>query len=107
MHEGYRFSIPSIGVQNCLVTYVYKKELAKENLKLNYDFLFFLGNKNYLTNSEIDNLIIIFNEDLDDKQLSIIRDIVSNLASAIPNTLKVDSNIVSIDLKIDFENLFF
>ena len=106
MSDGYRASIPSIGVQNCLVDYVYQKEVDGENTKLNYDFLFFLGNKNYLSESEMDNLITIFNEDLEEKELDKIRNIVTKLAMAIPNTLKMGNVIVNVDLKVDFENLF-
>ena len=106
LHSGYSVSMPSIGVQNCLVDYVYEKELAKENTKLNYDFLFFLGNKNYLSDDEIDNLITIFNYDLDDKEIRVIRDIVYKMASAVPNTLKMGNKIISVDTNVDFENLF-
>lgn len=104
--DGYRASIPSIGVQNCLVDYVYQKEVNGEDTKLNYDFLFFLGGKNYLSNKEIDNLVDIFNEDLDEKELDKVRNIVTKMALAIPNTLKMGNVVVNVDLKVDFENLF-
>ncbi len=104
--DGYKASIPSIGVQNCLVDYVYQKEVNGENTKLNYDFLFFLCNKNYLSEDEIDNLITIFNEDLEEKELAKVRDIVTKMAMAIPNTLKVGNSVINVDLKVDFENLF-
>ena len=104
--DGYRASIPSIGVQNCLVDYVYQKEMNGEETKLNYDFLFFLGNKNYLSDSEIDNLIIIFNEDLEKKDIKIVRDVVTKLAMAIPNSLKMGNIVVNVDMRVDFENLF-
>jgi hypothetical protein len=106
IYEDYRASIPSIGVQNCLVDYVYQKEVNGENTQLNYDFLFFLGNRNFLSEDEMDNLIIIFNEDMEQKELDVTRDIVSKMAMAIPNTLKVGNILVNVDLKVDFENLF-
>ena len=101
---GDRFSLPSVGVENCLVDYLYK--LNGEDLKKNYDFLFFLGNKNYLSDKEIANLITIFTDDLDDKEKQKIKEIIDLIYPAISYTLKFNNKIIELDLKIDFETLF-
>ena len=104
--DGYKFSLPTIGCQNCLVNYIYAREKKGEFVDFCYDFLFFLGNKNHLTGEEIDNLIIIFNDDLDKSEISKIRDIVISLGAALSYTLKVNDNLIKADMKIDFEKLF-
>jgi len=102
---GYRFSLPSVGVENCLVDYLFK-ENDSNGVKNNYDFLFFLGNKNYLSDNEINNLITIFTEDLDEKEKEKIEEIVDTIYPAIGYTLKYNNKIVDLDMKIDFETLF-
>ena len=105
---GYKFSLPSVGVENCLVNYIYdfiESEYNEQNENC-YDFLFFMGNKNYLSNEEMDNLVTIFNEDLTEKEQDKISEIVKLIYQAIGYSLKCGNNIVSLDLKIDFEKLF-
>ena len=75
-------------------------------MKKNYDFLFFLGNKNYLSDKEIANLITIFTDDLDDKEKQKIKEIIDLIYPAISYTLKFNNKIIELDLKIDFETLF-
>ena len=106
---GYRFSLPSIGAENSLVEYVFdflEKEDVDNGFDYSYDFLFLLGNKNFLEKEEMDNLIVIFNEDLDEKEKNNISDIVRTIYPSISYTLKAGSQIISLDLKVDFEKLF-
>lgn len=111
---GYKFSLPSIGAENCLVEYVfhflenedyYDKNDTKE-FDYSFDFLFLLGNKNYLTKEEMDNLVIIFNEDLDEIEQSKISDIVKIIYPSIGYTLKAGNKTISLNMKVDFEKLF-
>jgi hypothetical protein len=105
--SGYRLSMHSIGIQNCLVDYIYQKEISGKKTMLNYDFLFFIGNKNYLSDGEMDNLVTIFNEDLDKKELDITRNLVDKIAMSIPCTVKLGNEIVGVDLyTTDFEHMF-
>lgn len=103
--DGYRFSLPSVGVENCLVDYLYTLE-EKKDIDKNYDFIFFLGNKNKLKKSEIENLITIFNDDLDEKEKEKVNKIVKLIYPSIGYSLKSGNKIISLDLKIDFEKLF-
>jgi hypothetical protein len=104
--DGYRFSLPSVGVENCLVEYICALDDRGEYTDVNYDFLFFLGNKNYLSYDEMDNLVTIFNEDLDDIEKEKISNIIKLIYPAIGYTLKWNNKIVGLDMKIDFEKLF-
>ena len=103
--EGYRFSLPSVGAENCLINYIYDTDMD-ENEDNSYDFLFFLGNKNHLTTKEMTNLVSIFNEDMDEKEKENITKIVKIIYPAIGYTLRIGNKIISLDLKIDFEKLF-
>ncbi len=104
--NGYRFSLPSVGAENCLVDYICNLDERGEETDVNYDFLFFLGNKNYLSYDEMDNLVTIFNEDLDDTEKEKIADIIRLIYPAIDYTLKWNNKIIGLDMKIDFEKLF-
>lgn len=105
--EGYRFSLPSIGIESDLTQYLAKK--LRENEKLeekNYDFLFFTGNKNILSFEEIENLVIIFNSDLEEQEKDKIQKIVANFLKIVGYTLKVNGDIVEIKTKIDLQTIW-
>jgi hypothetical protein len=104
--NDWRFSLPSLGVENCLVDYIYDLDESGERTDWNYDFLFFLGNKNYISSDEFDNLITIFNSDLDDKSREEVREIVKTIYKSIGYSLFVDGKVIDLDMKIDFETLF-
>jgi len=101
--DGYKFSLPSVGVENCVLDYIFSVD---EDIDRNYDFLFFLGNKKYLSNDEVDNLVTIFTDDLDDNEKGKIKQIIKLIYPAISYTLKWNNKIINLDLKIDFETLF-
>lgn len=102
---GYRFSLPSVGAEHCIINYI--NNYVDKNAENNYDFLFFLGNKNYLSNEEIENLIIIFTEDIDDTEKEKISEIVDYVRTLILYSLRTKTGyIVELDSRIDFQGLF-
>jgi hypothetical protein len=107
--DGYKFSMPSIGVENCVTNYLLKK-INDSNSDYfnnkNYDFLFFLGNKNYLSDEEIENLIIIFNEDLDDDEKSKIKSIIHKFQNLIGYSIRVNDKIIDLKSNLDLENIW-
>lgn len=107
--NGYKFSMPSIGVENSVTDFLIRKmsdEKAQFYNEQNYDFLFFLGNKNILTDEEIENLIIIFNEDMDDIEKSKIKSIISRFKNLIGYTIKVEDKIIDLKSNLDLENIW-
>ncbi len=104
--DGYRFSLLSVGVHECLTKYIYKKSCNGETTNNNYDFLFFLNNKNYLSDNEIDNLIIIFNEEISKEDYIKIKRIVDMIAGGFVYSLKRGNEIIDLHSKINFEMLF-
>lgn len=107
--DGFRYSIPSIGIENSLTQFLISKsetETAEEYNKYSYDFLYFLGHKTYLNFDEIDNLIQIFNSDISDDDKNKIKKIVRSLSKIGKYSLKKDSKVIDVTSKIDLENIW-
>lgn len=107
--DGFRYSIPSIGIENSLTQFLISKsgtEIADEYNKYSYDFLYFLGHKTYLNFDEIDNLIQIFNSDLSDDDKNKIKKIVKSLSKIGKYSLKKDSKVIDVTSKIDLEKIW-
>ena len=107
--SDYRFSMPSIGIENCLTQFLITKSNdvdAKKWNKYNYDFLFFCGNKNNLSFPEIENLVTIFNYDIDAEEQVKINKIVKKFLKVIGYKLKSNGKVVDVKSKIDLENIW-
>lgn len=107
--DGYKFSMPSIGVENSVTDFLIRKmndERAGYYNDQDYDFLFFLGDKNNLIDEEIENLIIIFNEDLDKDERSKIKSIINRFKTLIGYTIKVENKIIDLKSNLDLENIW-
>lgn len=107
--DGYRYSIPSIGVENSLTNFLIEQSSKKNASKyndFNYDFTYFVNGKNTLTNSEIENLIQIFNFDLDDEELQKIKNIVDIFTPLQKYSLIKNGKVIDINSKIDLENIW-
>jgi hypothetical protein len=107
--DGYKFSMPSVGVENSLTQYLL--ELADipgshKYSNYSYDFLFFLGWKNNLTFDEIENLITIFNVDLDDIEKEKIKSIIKKFIKIIDYHLKINNSIIDLKSNIDFHTIW-
>ncbi len=107
--DGFKYSLPSIGVENSLTNFLIHKS-SDINFEFynncSYDFLYFLGHKNHLNYDEIDNLIHIFNYDISDEDRNIIRNIIIDFSGIGKYTLKKDSKVIDFTSKIDLENIW-
>lgn len=105
--NGYRFSMPSIGLENCMTFYLAHKINDGFELK-NYffDFLFFTGNKNFMSKDELENLFIIFNYDIEESERRVIKEIVDNFVSIVGYTLNWEGEVVELKSKIDLETIW-
>lgn len=105
--DGYKFSVPSIGLENCLTKYLLENR-DKINLlnNISYDFLFFLGNKNHINFSEIENLITIFNIDLEDSEKEKVKNIVSNFSSLVTYSIRWNDRVIDVKSKLDLEKIW-
>ena len=106
--SGYRYSLPSGGVENSLTDFLIEKsnKLDKKLSEYNYDFIYFLGHKSTLTFSEIENLIEIFNFDLDQGELDLISNIVNIFSGFQHYSLKKDDNFIDITGKINLRDIW-
>jgi hypothetical protein len=107
--DGYKYSVPSIGVENSLTQFLISKSNESGSEVYNtysYDFLYFLGHKSYLTFDEIENLIQIFNYDMEDSDKNRIRKIVKKLSIIGKYSLKKDSQIIDVTAKIDLGTIW-
>jgi len=107
--EEFKFSLPSIGVENCITKYLIDKSdeygVAKYN-EFNYDFIFFLGNKRSITFNEIDNLIQIFNYDIEESDSKKIGKVIKMFQPIQKYSLKRGDKIIEINSKIDLEKIW-
>lgn len=107
--DGFRYSPPSIGIENSLTNFLISKTNTKGNEKYaeyNYDFLYFLGHKNRLSHSEIENLIQIFNYDISDEDSVRIGEIIVDFSSIGRYSLKRGNEVIDITAKIDLEKIW-
>lgn len=107
--DGYTFAMPSVGVENSLTHYLFSVSNKPDSDRYNdysYDFLFFLSKKNNLTFDEIENLITIFNYDLEEKEKQKIKSIINKFSKIVDYTLKVNNNIVDVKSRLDFETIW-
>ena len=107
--EGYKYSLPSIGIENCLTNYLLDKQYEPDALKYNkfsYDFMNFLGDKNIISFNEIDNLIQIFNFDLESSEIEKVNSICKMFSNLHRYTLKKGTRVIDINSKIDLEKIW-
>jgi hypothetical protein len=102
--NGWRFSPPTIGAEHSFAENLEKLGKAEE---VDYlpDFLFFLGNKTYLTEQETDNLFDLFEGDLPDSDYAEVCNIVDTFTELITMKYKNKQGKSGI-AKIDVYNLF-
>jgi hypothetical protein len=107
--DGYRYSLPSIGVEDSLTNYLISKSNLPNSQIYNtyfYDFTHFILDKNTLTFSEIENLIQIFNFDIDEKELNKIKSVVEMFIPLQRYSLIEKGKVIDINAKIDLEKIW-
>ena len=107
--NGYRYSLPSIGLENCLTKFLINKSNRPDSQKFNnynYNFTFFLGDKNKLSFNEIDNLIQIFNFDMESEEQKKVLNVVKMFQPIQKYSLKKDGKVIDINSKIDLEKIW-
>lgn len=104
--DSYRFSMPSIGAENCLTRFLISKGKSKKWSEYNYDFIFFLGNKNSLTFKEIENLVTIFNFDIEDSEKEKISGIKDRFTNLVGYSLKKENQVIEMKSKLDLQTIW-
>jgi hypothetical protein len=107
--NGYKYSLPSIGVENSLTNFLISKSDSPNAVEYNnyfYDFTYFLGDKTQLSFDEIDNLIQIFNYDIEKVELSKINKIMKTFMPIQSYSLTKNGRVIEISSKIDLEKIW-
>lgn len=107
--NGYKYTLPTIGVENSITNYLIKKVIeGNTDSFFNYffDFTHFLGHKNNLSFSEVENLIKIFNFDIEDSEFRKVKEIIKKFEGF--QTYKLKDKDVELDFKfkIDLVNIW-
>jgi hypothetical protein len=107
--NGYKLTLPTIGIENSLTNYLIEKSNVENAIKYseyNYNFTFFLNEKEKLTFSEIDNLIQIFNFDLDEDEKYKVNSAVELLKPMHRYSLIKENQIIEMSSKLDLETIW-
>jgi hypothetical protein len=107
--DGYKFSLPTIGIENCLTNFLIFKHNETESEKYNelfFDFTYFLLDRNSIDFNEIENLIQIFNYDIESEELNKIKNILKIFQPLQKYSLIRDGKVIDINSRIDLETIW-
>lgn len=107
--NNYRYSLPSIGIENSLTSYLTIKSYEPGAEKYNnyfYDFTYFLGDKNKLSIEEVDNLIQIFNFDIEEEELEKVKQIIQTFEPLQRYSLIDGDTQIDLSSKIDLSKVW-
>jgi hypothetical protein len=107
--EGYKYTLPSIGVESSLTLFLINKMNDVNAEKYNnyfYDFTYFVKDKTNLTFEEIENLIQIFNFDIEQSELKKISKILNIFLPIQRYSLIKNGKIIDMNSKIDLEKIW-
>jgi hypothetical protein len=107
--NGYKYTLPSIGVENSLTNFLIVKSNEEDAFNYNnytYDFTYFVGDKNNLKFKEIENLIQIFNFDMDKDEMKKMKEVIKTFLPLQRYSLKKDGRIVEMNSKINLEKIW-
>lgn len=107
--DGYKYTLPSVGVESSLTNYLIVKTSGEDAEKYNeyfYDFTYFVGDKTNLKFAEIDNLLQIFNFDIEDNEIEKIHNILKLLAPIQRYSLIKNGKVIEITSKINLEKIW-
>jgi hypothetical protein len=107
--EGFKYTLPTIGIETCLSNFIVSKSYTPESKKYetySYDFIYFVGQKNSMSNEEMENLIQIFNYDMEESDREKVRKIVHDLSFLAGYSLIKDSQIIGLSSNIDLQKVW-
>jgi len=107
--NGYKYTLPTIGIENTLTNFLIYKSSSADAEKYNnyfYDFTHFLSNRKKISFDEIENLIQIFNYELDTNESLKIKDVLHKFQPIQRYTLIKNGKVIYMNSKIDLEKIF-
>lgn len=107
--DGYKFTLPSIGIENSLTTFLIDKSYSDNAERYNdysYNFTYFLGDREFVSFPEIENLIQIFNFDMDEEEVEKTDNLVRMFMPLQKYSLKRNNRIIELSSKINLEEIW-
>jgi len=107
--SGYKFTLPSIGIESSLTNFLIEKSYDENASKYNdyrYTFTYFLGNKEFVNFDEIENLIQIFNFDMEKEEIEKTDRLVKIFAPLQRYSLKKNNKLIEMSSKIDLKKIW-
>lgn len=107
--DGYRFTLPSIGLENSLTNFLMGKAGEPDSAKYNsynYNFTYFLGNRKNVKFEEIENLIQIFNSDMEEEEIEKTDKIVIVFIPLQKYSLIKNGKVIEISSKINLQTIW-
>ena len=107
--DGYKFSLPTIGIENCLTNFLIFKHNNTESEKYNdyfYDFTYFLLDRKSISFEEIENMIQIFNHDIEPEEFEKINNILKIFLPLQKYSLIRNGKVIDINSRIDLEKIW-
>jgi hypothetical protein len=108
--DDWKYSMPSIGIEESIMEYLHSKRNdgwdAEMLNNVDYNFMYFLGNKEKLTLSEMDNIITIFNWELDDESKYKINQITETFKDLSKYSVVWEGTSYEISNKIDLSKIW-
>jgi len=107
--NGYKFTLPSIGIENSLTSFLIDKSYEEDSSQYNdysYNFTYFLGDKEFVTFEEIENLIQIFNFDMDEEEVDKTDSLVKMFIPLQKYSLKRNNKIIEMSSKINLQEIW-
>ena len=107
--NGYKFSLPSIGIENSLTNFLINKSYDEDSSNYtdySYNFTYFLGDKEFLTFEEIENLIQIFNFDMEDDEVEKIDHLVRRFIPLQRYSLIKNNKVIEMSSKINLQEIW-
>lgn len=106
--DGFRYSFPSVGVENALAKYLstLSNEQIQEMKNISYDFLFYLGGRSNIDYTQFENLIQIFNYDLEEKDKTTVSQIIAYFNPILSYSLRIDGQKVELRSSMNLESIW-
>jgi hypothetical protein len=107
--NGYKFTLPSIGIENSLTNFLINKSYDEDSSKYNdysYNFTYFLGDRDFVSFEEIENLIQIFNFDMEEEEAEKTDSLVRMFIPLQKYSLKRNNKIIEMSSKINLQEIW-
>ena len=106
--DGFKFRMPSIGVENSIFRfseYLVRNKISKWD-DYQYDFTYFLSDKDSLEFSEIENLLTIFKVDISEYDKKTIDSIISYFRPMFKYSLIYEGRVISLTHRISLDDIW-